>query len=42
MAVAFTATADPATRAWVTEMIAGGDLAAHTRLAARRKWILSC
>jgi 3-oxoadipate enol-lactonase len=26
MAVAFTASADPATRAWVIEMIAGGDL----------------
>jgi pimeloyl-ACP methyl ester carboxylesterase len=26
MAVAFTATADPGTKAWVTEMIAGGDL----------------
>jgi 3-oxoadipate enol-lactonase len=26
MAAAFTASADPATKAWVTEMIAGGDL----------------
>jgi 3-oxoadipate enol-lactonase len=29
MAVAFTANADPGTRAWVTEMIAGGDLAGY-------------
>lgn len=29
MAVAFTATADPGTRAWVTEMIASGDLGGY-------------
>jgi 3-oxoadipate enol-lactonase len=33
MAVAFTAGADPATKAWVIEMIAGGDLEGYRRQA---------